>query len=519
MDMQELIRLHRMGTGYREVARLLAISPMTERVYRKALQQAGLLTGSPDELPSAEELNRVLAEVLPERTAPQQRSTVEAWQEEIAALRAKGNEATAIYDLLRLRHAEFQGSLSAIKRVCQRLGKTDAEQAKQVVIPVETEPGEVAQVDFGYAGEFIDGSGKLRKAWVFVMVLGYSRHMVARLVFDQKIETWLRLHREAFEELGGVPAVIVPDNLKAAVIRAAFGVDEPAELNRSYRELARHYGCKIDPTPPRSPEKKGKVESAVKYVCRNFFKPRGIMEYEAACPELATWVEQIAGQRRHGITGKQPLPCFLAEEKHTLLPLPAQPYEVIIWKQATVHTDCHVCFEGRLFSVPFTLVGSKVWIRAVGQTVELYAQELRVALHPRYGKGVRSTIETHLPEQRAALRHRSRAFWEERAKALGPEVDAYVTAIFDLDDALARLRTVQSVVTYLERFPRERARAACKRGLHYGNLSYHGLKAILTKALDLVPLEEIDHSGLERPRFARKILELVPKEVCHASAR
>jgi transposase len=109
-------------------------------------------------------------------------------------------------------------------------------------MPVETDPGDVAQVDFGYVGKLYDAdAGKLKKAWVFVMTLGFSRHMVARIVFDQKIETWLRLHIECFEELGGVPKTIVPDNLKAAVIRAAFGVDEETALNRSYRVLARHY--------------------------------------------------------------------------------------------------------------------------------------------------------------------------------------------------------------------------------------------------------------------------------------
>ena len=104
------------------------------------------------------------------------------------------------------------------------------------------------------------------------MVLGYSRHMVARLVFDQSSETWQRLHIEAFAELGGVVETVVPDNLKAAVIRASFGVDpEPDDLNRSYREIARHYGFKVNPTPPRDPGEKGKVESGVKYVKGNFF--------------------------------------------------------------------------------------------------------------------------------------------------------------------------------------------------------------------------------------------------------
>src|SRR5687768_7676166 len=106
------------------------------------------------------------------------------------------------------------------------------------------------------------------------MVLGYSRHQFVRIVFDQQTETWLQLHAEAFAVLRGVPEVIVPDNLKAAVTRAAFAVDDSTVLNRTYVELARHCGFKVDPTPPRDPDKKGKVESAVKYVKNNFFPAR-----------------------------------------------------------------------------------------------------------------------------------------------------------------------------------------------------------------------------------------------------
>jgi hypothetical protein len=127
----------------------------------------------------------------------------------------------------------------------------------------KTEPGQIAQVDFGYIGKLYDpAERRFRKAWVFVLVLGYSRHLFAKIAFDQKVETWIRLHMEAFAALGGVPAVLIPDNLKAAVIRAAFGVDSETALNRSYRELARHYDFKIDPTPPCDPKKRARSNRA-----------------------------------------------------------------------------------------------------------------------------------------------------------------------------------------------------------------------------------------------------------------
>jgi transposase len=102
--------------------------------------------------------------------------------------------------------------------------------------------------------------------------------------------------------------VVRPDNLKAAVIRAAFGVDEDTGLNRSYREFARHYGITIDPTPPRSPKKKGKVEAGVKYVKNSFFRPRKLegQPIGEVQRNLDQWNQEIARLRIHGTTGRRP---------------------------------------------------------------------------------------------------------------------------------------------------------------------------------------------------------------------
>jgi transposase len=179
-------------------------------------------------------------------------------RDKIVELAEKGLKARAIFDRLRLEDSAFSASYWAVRGVWRRWHKERGVRAEDVAIPVETGPGEIAQVDFGYVGKLHDAaSGMLRKAWVFVLVLAFSRRLVTRIVFDQKIETWLRVHVEAFAELGGAPATIVPDNLKAAVIRAAFGVDGAASLNRSCRELARHYRIKIDPAPIYAPKKKG----------------------------------------------------------------------------------------------------------------------------------------------------------------------------------------------------------------------------------------------------------------------
>ncbi|MDQ3364258.1 MAG: hypothetical protein M3680_02355 [Myxococcota bacterium] len=136
-----------------------------------------------------------------------------------------------------------------------------------------------------------------------------------------------------FAELGGVVGTIVPDNLKAAVIRAAFGVDGAASLNRSYRELARHYNLKIDPAPIYAPKKKGKVESAVKYVKRNFFVGRDSTDADETKRELVRWVDEIANKRHHGTTHRRPIDMF-ADEHGALKTLPERRFELVTWYQA-----------------------------------------------------------------------------------------------------------------------------------------------------------------------------------------
>ena len=514
-DLQELVRLHRMKTGFRDVARIVGISPNTEREYRLALQEAGLLDGAVDNLPGLAELRAAVAAAKPPKPPPTQHvSSVAGWKDIVAKLLEDGGEATAIYDRLRLEEPEFKGSLSSIKRLCIRIKAARGIQAKDVVIPVDTDPGDVAQVDFGSVGKLWDGeTGRMRAAYVFTLVLGFSRHRVDRIVFDQKIETWLRLHVEAFEELDGVPRTLVPDNLKAAVIRAAFGVDDDSVLNRSYREFARHYGFMVDPTPPRSPEKKGKVESGVKYVKRNFFAVRREQkDAKKLSVELARWVTDIAGMRNHGVTHRRPLEHFRESEQATLLPLPANEWEPVIWREPLLRRDCHALIEGARYSAPWRLIGKRLLARITQSAVSLHFDDLRVATHKPQPRGGRSTIDEHLPPERSEYRHRSRVFWVARAEKMGPDVATLVTQVFDSDDVLLQLTKVQSIVTHLETFPLGRAQAACRRASYFGSFSYGAMKAILSKGLDMQPLPEVvipADGDVERPRFARTVQELL----------
>lgn len=510
--LQELVRLHRMGVGARQVAALLKMSPNTERHWRDALKAAGALEGSPTDLPSTEELIALVEKHAPPKPLPQQTSTVERWEEQIGALVERGAKPQAIWSRLRLDDPSFDGSLSAVKRIVKRIKAARGPSVDDVVIPVETGAGEVAQVDFGYVGKLYDPDvGRPRKAYVFVLVLGYSRQMVVRLVFDQSTKTWLRLFLEAFEELSGVPRVVVPDNLKAAVIRAAFAVDGETELNKSFRELARHYGFLVDPTPPRSPEKKGKVENAVGYVKRSFFSTLVEEDASRIRPELQRWCETIANARIHATTRKAPVALF-DEERSSLLALPQRRFEPVVYKQAKVHRDVHINIDGALYSVPWTLMGQRVEVAATATSIAVFHEERRVATHTRVPPGKRSTLDEHLPPERRDLRRRDRAYWEGRAAAIGEDVHAFVRDIFDSDDVLYQLRVVQNVVRICEAHPKERANNACKRAAFFGNYTYGGLKNIFARALDLEPLPVVvtcdDKGALEKPRYARTREEL-----------
>lgn len=498
---------------------MLRMSPNTERDYRRVLEAAGLLAGAPHEVPSAELLRQA---VVAGRPAPHAGhvSSIAGWEERVTALIADNATATAIYDRLRLDEPEFRGSLSAVKRLCVRLGGAREVDPKQVAIPVETSPGESAQVDFGTVGMLWDPQERrTRVAYAFVMVLGCSRHQYARLVFDQKVETWLALHVESFEWFGGVPEVMVPDNLKSAVVRAAFDVRTEPVLNRSYRELARHYGFKIDPAPAYSPEKKGKVESGVKYLKRNFMRTIGEeRDIDSLNGQLARWVVEVAGKRLHGTTTRRPLELFEEVERAALRPLPAVAWMPMSWRSPQVHRDCHVLVEKARYSAPWRLVGKRVLARVSETAVELYWEDARVATHPRKPPGGRSTVSEHLPSERGDYRHRQRGYWEERARALGPEVEQYVVELFDSDDVLHQLTKVQATVRHLETFPVERARGACRRASFYASYGYGTLKNILRQGLDLQPLPVLvvpESTGLTNPRFARnlqELLDLTPKD-------
>ena len=409
-------------------------------------------------------------------------------------------EGQAIFQLLVEQH-QFGGSYSSVKRFLRRLTPSP-----RGTLRLEVAPGDEAQVDFGYAGEFFDPElGRVRRAWAFVMVLSCSRHQYAELVFDQTVATWLRLHRAAFEFFGGVPQRVVLDNLRAAIVHAAL---HDPEVQRSYREFAEHYGFLIAPCRPRTPQHKGKVEQGgVHYVKRNALAGRAFRDVHDGNRHLWRWCVEVAGRRVHGTTKQIPLEVFDTVERLALQPLPPAPWELTEWKQAKLHGDCHVVFDGAYYSAPHRLIGQRLWVRARITTVELFHDHALVATHRRGRPGQRRTLQAHLPPDKVQFLLQTPAWCRERAAAVGPACALFIDTLLG-DRPVDRLRSAQGVLRLAGRYGARRLDAACARAQAAGEYRYHTVKTILAHALDAQPFPFVDPAvvtvaATAPPRHAR----------------
>jgi transposase len=480
-DIREILRRLQLGEPDRRIARDLDVSRNTVARYRVWAARHGVLEGSP--LPDAASLAALLEPVPTERPAHEQ-SLVEPWRERVLALHERGVEGQAIWQLLVEEHG-FTGSYSSVKRFLRRVAPASV----RATLRLEVAPGEEAQVDFGFGGQFLDPeSGRVRRAWVFVMTLSCSRHQYAELVFDQTVETWLRLHRAAFEFFGGVPRRVVLDNLRAAIVHASL---YDPEVQRSYRECAEHYGFLIAPCRPRTPEHKGKVEQGgVHYVKRNALAGRTFRDLHDGNHHLLRWCVETAGRRIHGTTKRVPLEVFDQLERAALLPLPLAPWELVEWKRAKLHSDCHVVFAGAYYSGPHRLIGERLWVRATLGKIELFHDYTLVATHRPARPGQRRTLTAHLPPEKVHFLMQTPAWCRTQAAEIGTACTQFIDALLG-DRPLDRLRGAQGVLRLAKRYGASRLDAACARAYAVGEYRYHTVKTILVHALDQQPLSEL----------------------------
>ncbi len=226
-------------------------------------------------------------------------------------------------------------------------------------------PGECAQVDWGSYGTVRVGSTTRRLSF-FAMVLCHSRMMYIEFTVSQTMEHFLGCHQNAFHFFGSVPQKIMVDNLKSAVLKRTIG--KAPVFNPRYLDFAEYYGFAIVPCNAGKGNEKGQVENGVGYVKKNLLNGLDIPDFKIMKPVAQNWLDTIANVRNHGETGKKPVDMFY-EEKPSLQPLPVEPYDIGVVKQARASRQFRVTIDTNRYSVPAQLAG-------VGLTVKMYPDRL-----------------------------------------------------------------------------------------------------------------------------------------------
>jgi transposase len=410
----------------------------------------------------------------------------------------QGLSAVQIYQDLCTRPG-FDAGYDLVKLWVRKLRPKEPE----VYCRMQFAPAEEAQIDFGEVGRMRVAGGE-RRVWLFAMTLCFSRYSYYELVLDQTVPTFLGAIRRGFEDFGGAPERIKPDNLRSAVLLSSLG-------ERYYQEdffkLCQHYGCVPDAARPRTPTDKGRTERDIGYVKHSCFEGRGLSDFDLAVRHLACWRKEVALVRVHGTTRRRPVDLF-AEERDRLRPLPESPFEVASLGLYRVRKDCHVHVAGNYYSVPHLLVGKKVTVRLAERDVSVDFDGERVAQHTRaLGRGQSVTDPSHYPPtKRLATQeiHRRRV---DAVRSVGPRTVEYLGRLrhgrWVFGDQVARLHRL------LGSFGPVALESACQRALHYGALDGAvRIESILDRGLEGLPLPDLSGDARGNGRdFGRPLAE------------
>jgi transposase len=498
---RDVLRLRAGGMSKRKIAASLSIGVTTAGEAIRRARRAGLTWPLPQQL-SDDALERLLYP--PAQVSAKDRRPQPDWPATHCELRRPGVTLQLLWEEYRGAHPDGYGYshycelYDAWKR---RLSPT----MRQLHVA-----GERMFVDYaGTTLEVVDGTtGEVRVCQLFVAVLGASNYTYAEATFTQRLVDWIGSHVRAFAFFGGVTAQIVSDNLRSGITKACFY--EPA-INRSYAEMAAHYGTAIVPARPRKPRDKAKVEVAVQVATRwiaaklrnrQFFS---LSEINGAIRELVT---QLNGRvTRHLGTSR----CSLFDEieRAALKALPVEPYLYAEWKECKVGFDYHIEVEHHYYSVPHTLLRERVWVRVAAHTVEVFHRGNRVAAHMRSSSDRRhTTVREHMPSS-----HRRYADWTpERIRRQASEIGGNTATLVDLimcerTHPEQGFRACVGIIRLLKSYGHDRLEAACGRALEIGARSFTSVNSILKNNLDArrpataAEGPSITHPNIRGPRY------------------
>ena len=354
---------------------------------------------------------------------------------------------------------------------------------------IQRKPGEQLEVDWaGSTAHIVDrNTGEHLPVYVFVAALSSSQYSYVEGFLSQDQESWITAHVNAFRFFGGVPQILVPDNLKT-------GVEKPdlysPVINRVYQEMAEHYGVAIVPARVRKPKDKPVVEGVTGIISTWIIASLRNQTYFSLQDLNRTFALKLQEFNSRPFQKKpgSRLSAFLEEEKHALQPLPATAYELATWRIATVQFDYHISIDNMHYSVPYEYIKNQVDVRITKGVIEVFYKNLRICSHPRlYGRpGQYSTIEDHMPEK-----HKQYVQWNaERflswAEKVGPSATAVIKAIL----ASRRVeqqsyRSCMGILKLADRYSLVRLESACARALSYTpNPSYKNISTILKTGQD-----------------------------------
>jgi transposase len=392
-QIKEILRLkHELKLSVRDIARSCAVAASTVGDYLKRAEAAGIGWPLREDWTEEELLERLLG---PGEAAPViAAAAVPDWAVVHEELRRKGVTLRLLWQEYRQVHPTGYG----YSRFCELYDRWAG--ALDPVLRQVHPPGEKMFVD--WAGQTVpiynSLDGTVAPAFIFVAVLGASNKTYAEAFPNQKLPSWITAHCRAYDYLGGVAKVTVPDNPKTAVIQACRY--EPL-LQASYQEMASHYGTVIIPARPRRARDKAKVEGGVLIASRLILaalRDQKFFHINALNIALHAGLIRLNQQPFQKLVGSRDS-WFEQQEKPLLLPLPAQPYQLATWQRAKVNIDYHVAVDRHFYSVPHSLIHTELDVRLSETTVELFHKSKRVAAHARsFQPGQFTTLEEHRPK-------------------------------------------------------------------------------------------------------------------------
>lgn len=485
IDIVEILIHWYAGRSQHELAASLGVDRKTIRKYLAPAVAAGLAPGGP---PMGEADWRKLAgEWFPELADARLRQVswpgIEPHRDYIAEQLKEGVTVATIHQRLSDERG-LGASVASVRRWVRANLPEDARRAAVTVLRDTPPPGQEAQIDYGRLGMWLDPrTGRRRTVWAFVMVLACSRHMFVRptLLMDQA--EWTAAHVEAFEYFAGVPARLVPDNLKTGVERP--DLYDP-KINRSYAELAAHYGVLVDPARAFKPKDKARVERPMPYVRDSFWRGREFTSLAEMRTEARRWSLEVAGGRScRPLDGAAPAAVFTAIEAAALAPLPAGPFVAATWSSAKVGPDIHAKVGATLYSLPWRYLGERVDARSTTTMVQFFLAGELIKAHPRKERGKQTDLGDYPPEK-IAFHMRTPTWCRRRAAEIGPACEVVIAELLS-ENALFRLRAAQGVLWLVDKHDPARLEAACAKATAAGDPSYRTVKGILVAGLEAEP--------------------------------